>query len=182
MTRKGKGLARYLMLGAAAATLAGSMAAIQAVPSQAQTAQTGLRAVSVDGIVEICLTNSPLNCLAWGPDNSIVLSADTAINWTETVNNPEIEAQFEADGLCLAAAPNSSGGNNRVYATSNCANNLFATWTWENDGRGGDFLLNQFAVNQGNPYQALTALNTREGAFLYVERQNRPDSWQTWTF
>ncbi len=207
---------RYLMLTAAAATVAVSAAAAQAAPAGAQTVfasrpvtritaasaqaatltarpvkagQSMVSAASDDTtLYTICLTNADTHCLAWSGTSVVLNSSGAKILW-KIVSNATDET-YEAlgvtqgttanDGLCLAAAANSSGGNNRVYATSNCFGNPYASWQLASSGRGGDYLENQNSINQGNPYKLLTDLNMREGAFLYVEPQES-GTWQTWS-
>jgi hypothetical protein len=198
--RKGKGLARrYLILAAAAAAVAVSAAAAQAVPARAQAVSASRTATGAFGLVAthagsdsdtlfaICLTHSPTNCLAWGPSNSIVLdsSINPIIEWREVSNG--LDTTFESEGvsagsdgandLCLAAAANKTGGNNRVYATSNCWNNSFAQWFFPSGLNQPGFFENQYSLSQGQVF-TLTALNTREGAFLYVVQAGRTDTWQ----
>jgi hypothetical protein len=200
--RKGQGSTRrYLMLAAAAAVVAVSAAAAQPVPARAQTVSASRTATGVLGLVAmhagsdngtiyaICLTHSPTNCLAWGPNNSIVLdsSINPIIEWREVSNG--LDTTFEsmgvsagsngADDLCLAAAANSSGGNNRVYATSNCWGNSFAQWFFPSSINQPGFFENQYSLTHGQDL-TLTALNLREGAFLYVEQTGTTDTWQDW--
>ena len=149
MMRKEKSRARrYLALMAAAGAVAICAAAVQALPAGAQTVHSSrtaagsanapaLRPVHLgvsagsdnNTLYAICLTNDNTHCLAWGPNASIVLdsSANPIIEWKivsngtdETFESLGVSSGTTAnDGLCLAAAANSSGGNNRVYATSN---------------------------------------------------------------
>jgi hypothetical protein len=155
-----------------------------------RSGQLGKRAGSDDNtLYEICLTSAAAHCLAWGSGTSVVLDDTGALIEWKVVQNGEGYQTYEAlgvsqgttanDGLCLAAAANSSGGNNRVYATSNCWSNAFASWALSPNGNG-EIYDNLYSLNQDNQYDELAALNTREGAFLYVEPGDI-GAWVTWS-
>jgi hypothetical protein len=175
---------------AAGATEGSAKAAAPVAARHIKPGQLGKPASSDDNtLYEICLTNADTHCLAWGSGSSVVLkSSGPMIEW-KVVTNGANEQTYEAlgvtsgttdnDGLCLAAAAYASGANNRVYATSNCWSNAFASWA-PALGVDDTIYYNVNSLNQGNPYDALTALNTREGAFLYVEPQES-GTWQTWS-
>lgn len=181
----GKGLARrYLMLIAAAATVAVSAAAVQAETAGAQTVSASRAAtggIDSNALYQLCLTNALSHCLAWGSGNTIVLnSSGSRIEW-KVVSNAAGDQTYEASNdLCLADAAYASGANNQVYATSNCFGNAFASWKPEFSGTDLGIDNNVSSLNRDINYYALTALNTRESAFLYCEPQE-PDTWQNWS-
>ena len=85
------------------------------------------------------------------------------------------------EGLCLAAAPNTSDGNDRVYETSNCFGNKYASWTCIDRTKTSCHYESWAARDEHRNY-VLTELNTRNGAFNYVKPNNTKGTWQRWSW
>jgi hypothetical protein len=144
-------------------------------------------------VYNICLTYSSSNCLGFYPDtlSTVYLlpmtSKEAVIAW-KTIDNSEGDQTDEAEGtdqpdstegkgLCLAANDTSSSGGAQVYMTTNCGGNPFASWECVQNGDGCNYY-NVNSLDYGREYM-LTALNTRYGAFIYVEPA-RSGTWQNW--
>jgi hypothetical protein len=80
--------------------------------------------------------------------------------------------------LCLAAAATTSDGHDRVYVTSNCSDNKYASWRCVEVARNACNYYNVASLDQGDSYE-LTILNTRNHADVYVKPATSGD-WQKW--
>jgi len=97
-------------------------------------------------------------------------------------NDVTFESYYNTGGsgpnphLCIgAAAPGA-----RVYLTSNCFGNAFTSWQMVPDSGGGDLFYNVYLLDKGI-YQVLSVLNTRTGAFVYVEpTSGGPSAFENW--
>jgi hypothetical protein len=140
----------------------------------------------------ICLTYSSSHCLAF-PNTTLSTvylepeqSSTSVVTW-KTINSSDGDQTQESEGtdtgynegvyLCLAANDTSSSGGAQVYLTSNCGGNPFASWECVENGDGCNYY-NVNSLDYGREYM-LTALNTRDGAFIYVEPA-RAGTWQNW--
>jgi hypothetical protein len=80
--------------------------------------------------------------------------------------------------LCLAAAATTSDTHDRVYVTSNCSGNKYASWRCVEVARNACNYYNVASLDQGDSYE-LTTLNTRDHADVYVKPATSGD-WQAW--
>jgi len=175
---------------AAHAAPAGRAALLAAIRHE-KPVQLGAPDAWIDGAA-LCLTKAASHCLAisgnetgWWLD---LQPAGTCQELWDVFKNAQNDVTFESAGntcgsggvphLCIAAAD--INGNNRVYLTSNCFGNDFASWYMSPDADNGHLFYNVYSLNQG-VYEALSVLNTRTGAFVYVEPPVAP-YWQNWNF
>jgi len=167
-------------------------AALLAALRQEKPVQIGGPDAYIDGAF-LCLTYSLGNCLALSGNESswwVDLQPPNHVQelWNvfkNAQNYVTFESYYNSGGsgpnphLCMAA--DHPGG--QVYLTSNCFGNPFASWYMSTDSGGGNIFYNAYLLHVEHVYQALSVLNLRTGAFVYVEPvDGGPPSWQNWKF
>lgn len=121
--------------------------------------------------------------------SSVLSTISTGILiWKTIVNSKTKDSSDESEGdedgnfttahRCLAAAAKPSGADNQIYLTRNCGA-AEASWICVQNGKGCNYF-NVYSHDQGES-RMLTALNTRQGADLYVKKATS-GTWQTWAW
>jgi hypothetical protein len=82
----------------------------------------------------------------------------------------------EGNHLCFAAAAATNDTHDRVYMTSNCFGNNYASWYCVPESRNSCNLYNVASLNQGDSFM-LTTISTRDDANVYVKPAHSGD-WQ----
>lgn len=141
----------------------------------------------------LCLYHAPTDCASFDLQtvSEVINIARAAIElWKLIVNKRTSDSTDESEGTegdttetkhtCLAAAANSSDGNNAVYLTHNCFGNPYASWYCVPNSPHSCNYYSVHSLDLGK-YFMLTTLNIGQGAHMYVIPA-KAGTWQTWAW